>query len=365
MKIFTESEALIYKLRELYEKYGYRLFKMSKFEEYSFYMEHKNFLTTENIISFNDLDGRLLALKPDITLSIAKNAKDGENVRVYYNENVYRTSRGIHEYREIPQVGLECIGDIDTYTECETVLLAANSMAVLGEQFTLDLSHIGFVSALLSCFGLSEAAKCRITALLQKKDAEGIYNSCIEDGIKEENAKTVSRLSEIHGSFENAMKEARELCACDDAKSALDELSDVYAFLSRAGYGKNINLDFSIINDMSYYNGIVFQGYLETVPKNVLSGGRYDKLLEKLGKKSLACGFAIYLDLIELYSETDTSKKLDFVVKYKEGDDIGSVLKFADSLRENGARVMVVRAGNAVPEAEKIIVFGKDSGEIK
>ena len=60
-----------------------------------------------------------------------------------------------------------------------------------------------------------------------------------------------------------------------------------------------------------------------------------------------------------------TSKKLDFVVKYKEGDDIGSVLKFADSLRENGARVMVVRAGNAVPEAEKIIVFGKDSGEIK
>ena len=72
MKIFTESEALIYKLRELYEKYGYRLFKMSKFEEYSFYMEHKNFLTTENIISFNDLDGRLLALKPDITLAIAK-----------------------------------------------------------------------------------------------------------------------------------------------------------------------------------------------------------------------------------------------------------------------------------------------------
>ena len=192
------------------------------------------------------------------------------------------------------------------------------------------------------------------------------YNGAFaEDGIKEENAKTVSRLSEIHGSFENAMKEARELCACEDAKSALDELSDVYAFLSRAGYGKNINLDFSIINDMSYYNGIVFQGYLENVPKNVLSGGRYDKLLEKLGKKSLACGFAIYLDLIELYSETDTSKKLDFVVKYKEGDDIGSVLKFADSLRENGARVMVVRAGNAVPEAEKTIVFGEDSGEIK
>ena len=102
MKIFTESEEIVYKLRELYEKYGYRRFKMSKFEEYDFYMEYKKFLTTQNIISFNDLDGRLLALKPDITLSIAKNAPEGENTKVYYNENVYRVSHSIHEYKEIP-----------------------------------------------------------------------------------------------------------------------------------------------------------------------------------------------------------------------------------------------------------------------
>ena len=101
MKIFTESEEVIYKLRELYEKYGYRRFKMSKFEEYDFYMEYKKFLTTQNIISFNDLDGRLLALKPDITLSIAKNAPEGENTKVYYNENVYRTAPTSHGYREI------------------------------------------------------------------------------------------------------------------------------------------------------------------------------------------------------------------------------------------------------------------------
>ena len=76
------------KLNELYESYGYKRFKMSKFEPYELYTENKDFLNTGQIITFTDLDGELLALKPDVTLSIMKS---GLGIgRIYYNENIYR-----------------------------------------------------------------------------------------------------------------------------------------------------------------------------------------------------------------------------------------------------------------------------------
>ncbi len=357
MKIFTESEEIIYKLRELYEKYGYRRFKMSKFEEYAFYMEYKNFLTTQNIISFNDLDGSLLALKPDITLSIAKNAHDGENARVYYNENVYRVSRSIHEYKEIPQVGVEYIGEVDMYAECEMVLLAAKSMETMGGRYALDLSHMGFVWALLDGYGLSDIAGREVLESLGKKDADGVYNTCKEAGVCEEGAKNISALAEINGAFPTAFEKASSLAVCEEAKNALCELSSIYSALLSAGKADFVNLDFSIVNDMNYYNGLVFQGYLADVPKSVLSGGRYDNLLTKMGKKSGACGFALYLDLIELYRENGENYDADIVILYGEGADIAALEKAADFYRENDFRVLVTKKGANVPKAKKVIEF--------
>ncbi|MGN1095517.1 MAG: ATP phosphoribosyltransferase regulatory subunit [Eubacteriales bacterium] len=360
MEIFTRSEEIIYRLRELYEKYGYRRFKMSKFEEYSFYMEHKSFLTTENIISFNDLDGRLLALKPDITLSIAKNARDDVSTRVYYNESVYRASRGIREYKEIQQVGLEYIGNVGFYEECETVILAVKSMASLGGRYTLDLSHMGFIAAAITGLGISAAAGAQILESLGKKDADGIRRVCISEGLGEDIEERMASLADIHGPFEKAYKLASSLFEGEEEKRALSELCAVYSFACSCGMGENINLDFSIINDMNYYNGIVFQGYLENVPKSVLSGGRYDNLLMKLGKNCGACGFALYLDLIELYREGAQENEYDVVMLYDEKSDISSLFAAAEDYRKKDMRVAVIKKGEDAPKAKKTVVFEAD-----
>ena len=106
------EEKAIFALRDLYSKYGYTQYKMSKFEEYDLYVRNKDFLISDSIITFTDTNGKLLALKPDVTLSIIKNTDDSAGVKkVYYNENVYRVSKGTHLYKEIMQVGIECIGD--------------------------------------------------------------------------------------------------------------------------------------------------------------------------------------------------------------------------------------------------------------
>ena len=119
------TEAFSSALRSLYSRYGYSRYKMNKFEEYDLYAKNKDFLISDSVITFTDMDGKLMALKPDVTLSIVKNTRDEPGIRkLYYNENVYRVSKGTHSFKEIMQVGLEAIGQIYEYCIYEVLKLA-------------------------------------------------------------------------------------------------------------------------------------------------------------------------------------------------------------------------------------------------
>ena len=167
------EEKVIFALRELYSKYGYSQFKMSKFEEYELYVRNKDFLVSDSIITFNDTNGKLLALKPDVTLSIIKNSVDTTGVsKLYYNENVYRISKNTHSFKEIMQTGLECIGNIGTYNICEVVTLAAKSLAAISDSFALDISHMGLISSLLE--GISGDLKSQILKYISEKNTHDL-----------------------------------------------------------------------------------------------------------------------------------------------------------------------------------------------
>jgi ATP phosphoribosyltransferase regulatory subunit len=161
--LLKNEEAAVFELRKLYSSFGYQQFKMSKFEEYDLYVRNKSFLVSDHIITFTDTNGKLMALKPDVTLSIVKNSKDvpGCVQKVYYNENVYRVSGSSRSYKEIMQVGLECLGDIDDYAISEVVMLAAESLARISPDFVLDISHLGLLSAAIDATGISDEAIAR------------------------------------------------------------------------------------------------------------------------------------------------------------------------------------------------------------
>ena len=139
LNMLRPQERLSLRLRLLYEEAGFRQYRMGRFEEYGLYQQNRRFLASDQVITFTDLDGRLLALKPDVTLSIAKNAQveEGGCGRFYYFENVYRPSQESHTFQEISQMGLECIGEVDDGITAQAVSLAGRSLALTGRDFEI------------------------------------------------------------------------------------------------------------------------------------------------------------------------------------------------------------------------------------
>ncbi|MBQ1272221.1 MAG: ATP phosphoribosyltransferase regulatory subunit, partial [Clostridia bacterium] len=198
--VLNRDEKAAFGLRELYRSYGYLPYKMSKFEEYDLYVRNKDFLVSDHVITFTDTNGRLMALKPDVTLSIIKNGKDGDGVeKVYYNENVYRISKGTHSYKEIMQVGLECIGQVDDFRILEVVTLAAKSLRQISDESVLDISHLGIVSDVLDKSGLSDDGKKAILGFLGEKNLHGALELCQKEEIDSRWADAIRTLITTYG----------------------------------------------------------------------------------------------------------------------------------------------------------------------
>ena len=208
--LLKKEERVSFSLRALFEQYGYRKFKMSKFEEYDFYAENRSFLHSEAILTFTGLDGKLLALKPDVTLSIVKNTKGSRDTaeRVYYNENVYRARKGAGEYKEIMQVGLEYIGEVDAYATLEVLLLAQKSLKAISDAYILDVSHMGFVAGLMEEVALPYAQQDRILDCISEKNIHGIRAVCKENGVAADLTERLEGLASLYGSLEETLPQA-------------------------------------------------------------------------------------------------------------------------------------------------------------
>lgn len=298
--ILRSDERAIFSLRRLYTENNYKYFKMSKFEEYDLYSKNKDFLVSEGVITFTDSDGKLLALKPDVTLSIIKNSKENAGVeRYYYNENVYRISDTSHTYKEIMQTGLECIGDVTEAEVFEVVKLALKSLETLNDSFVLDLSHQGFVNAVLSQYEI-EDKKAVLTAINEKNS-----DALSEMGISAD----LSKLTLTFKNTKDALETAESIAESKEAKLALNELKAICDYCESAGYGDKINIDFSLSNSTGYYSGVVMRGYIYGIAERVLSGGQYDLLLRKMHRNQKALGFAVYLDTLERVAGEEKSEK--------------------------------------------------------
>jgi ATP phosphoribosyltransferase regulatory subunit len=357
--VLKNEEKAMMSLRALYGKYGYSQYKMSKFEEYDLYVRNKSFLASEHIITFNDMSGKLMALKPDVTLSIVKNTKDSEAslCKYFYNENVYRLSHTTQEFKERMQVGLECIGNIDIYSMSEVILLAEKSLQTISGKYSLDISHMGFLSGFLDCMDLSGEQTAAVLKCISEKNAPEIKKLCAEYGITEDSCRRLMKLASLYGAFEDTITSLKEMSVSEKTDEAIKELECVYETVRSLGGGKNIRLDFSIVNDMNYYSGIIFQGFIDGIPTGVLSGGRYDNLMLRFGKKSGAIGFAVYLDLLERFEEVKRAYDVDVLVLYDAHTDTQLLARTVKALTDKNQSVRAQTLTKALDEAPDTVKY--------
>ena len=359
--VLKPEEQVAFALRSLYQTYGYQQYKVSKFEEYDLYAQNKNFLSSKQILTFSDTNGRLMALKPDITLSIVKNTRSDARARkLWYTENVYRVPRNAYGFQEITQTGLEFIGPVDMYAMSEVLMLAARSLEAISPRYVLELSHMGIFAGILAENDVSESAARKLLAAIEEKNPHELARVCTDSGLSEAAAALMQSLCLLSGPAGATAEKLLTLPLPEQSRRAALELRELCRLLE--GFGSyEIQLDLSVLNDMSYYNGLIFRGYVDGIAASVLSGGRYDRLLEKMGKEGGAIGFAVYLDELGRFLARKAAHDVDTLLVYGPDSDPAQVIALARQLTEEGKTVHVQPEGPTnLTYRQKIAPDGKE-----
>lgn len=341
------SEKIIFALRSLYNRYGYSQFRMGKFEEYDLYARNKDFLISDSVLTFMDQSGKLMALKPDVTLSIVKNSKDlpGNLQKLYYNENVYRVPKGGRSFREMMQVGLEVLGSIDDYCISEVLTLASESLQCIASESVMDISHMGLLSDVLDRVGIPYSAKGIVLKCIGEKNLHGLEEACRDLGVTEDNIALLKQLVSCCGAPDQVLPQLQALLGESEVLSQLSRILE-----SLEGLETALRFDLSVVSDSRYYNGIVFKGYVPGLPTAVLSGGQYDSLMQRLHRSSSAIGFAVYMDVVEQLLQTGREYDVDAVLLYDDGTPLREIRHCVSDLNHRGCSVLVQQQ---VPENVK------------
>ena len=219
----------------------------------------------------------------------------------------------------------------------EVVLLAAKSLALLGENWVLDISHMGLLAAVLEDSSLSPEEQQQAMEYLHRKNFHQLKALCDTRPVWEK----LSVIAACHGGAE-ALEQLTGVLSTQAEQEALAQLKGLWKVLEATGCTEKIRLDFSVGNNMRYYSGVVFRGYLEGIPASILSGGQYDKLPLKMGRRAKAIGFAIYLDLLQNRSRAKDAFDVDTLILHDGTADPMTLTEAAEEAAKGGT-VLVTR----------------------
>lgn len=286
IKYLGSEELLNAQLTGLFRSRGFDRYRMGRFESYDIYRRHKDYLEEGSIITLPGPDGRPIALRPDVTLSLINNLPAGEGERrFFYDESVFRRDRE-GEYRELRQLGAECVGGDGSGPECEIAALALGALSLIGGETVLALGHTDAVNAALDEAGLIAEARGKALAFIGNK---AFYEL---KALLGERYGAVESLVKVEGDADEAIRTLSSLTTAG-AKTAAGELGELMKSIKREGSAAKVRIDMSLVDDPRYYNGVVMRGYLRGAAGAVLRGGRYDNMLRRMGRNERAVGFAL------------------------------------------------------------------------
>lgn len=257
----------------------------------------------EDMFKLVDSKGRLMVVRPDSTMPIARLAatrlRQAElPLRLFYNQSVYSITRQMSgQSNETMQTGVELIGKSSKKADLEIIFTAMTALLACNQNtLRIEIGHIGIFNSVISRLETTIEQKEKIRSLIEAKNYPALNDlldalgDCYEIGV-------IKQLPRLFGGVE-VFKKAAKIINNDDTIEILSYLEDLYNSLNSLGLDGKITVDLGVVNRTDYYTGVVFKGYIEGCGDAVLSGGRYDGLLAQFGENLGAIGFAINVDAV-------------------------------------------------------------------
>lgn len=335
-------EAVSYKI----ESWGYK-FLDTPMMEYLETVGEASAIEETQLFKLLDQQGHTLVLRPDLTAPIARVAasqlkEQGYPLRLSYDGPVFRAQQiEGGKPAQFEQVGVEYIGENSVYADAEVIALQIETLKAAGlEEFQLTVGHIGYVKGLLKeVFGDEEETQEEFLRYLYRKNYVGFRKALGQVDLSDDNKARMKQLLSLRGQ-KDVLATAEEITTNGACHQATRELKQLQQLLESYGVSDYVSFDLNLISHMSYYTGILFEGYAPHLGSLLCNGGRYDQLLPTFQSKASATGFAIRVDRLVEAMEQHASDKGPILVMY-EPHTFDQGLQVAQELRTEGERVIL------------------------
>ncbi len=347
------------KLNHLFRLYGYHQVATPTFEAYDLYAG-EDAIPSDDLFKLVNHQGKVLALKPDATMPVARMAainhhNPEEIIKFFYLTNLYRnfSSPDIVK-KEITQMGVEFFGDERPECDGEIIALAIESLFCNGiTDVQIDLGHVGFINYLLDELDITPEDRAMLFKLIDNKNIGDIHDFLSRRNFDPKISGIIAQLPMLYGDPVTVFKKMDALCVNRRMEAVVRDLKAVYHHLDIIGMARYITFDLGFTSAMNYYSGMIFKAYVGNWGAPVIDGGRYDTLSAKFGIDRPACGFAI--DILELMDYMEQHDLLNHqvsphtVILYRPGDKC-QAFHLCRGLRSDGTITEMFRVDDT-PEA--------------
>jgi ATP phosphoribosyltransferase regulatory subunit len=252
-----------------------------------------------------DEQGHVLALRPDMTIPIARLVATRFGtaeppLRFCYLSHAYRAVRPQRgQQREFLQAGVELIGAEAPHGTVEVleVLCAALDAAGL-VRARIGLGDAGLFRKALEAMGADVEARDRVLMALERHDFVALEEEVGRLGLDESRREVLVALPQLRGGAE-VIDRAVELGG-EDISLATSRLRDTADGIARRGISDRVIFDLGLVRDLGYYSGAIFEVYDPALGHIIGGGGRYDDLLGRFGRPLPACGFALFVERLHV-----------------------------------------------------------------
>jgi len=356
--ILTEESSRRTILQERLQHYmhscGFGRVETPLFEYYELFSGGISPVDDESIVKTIDRNGRVVVLRPDMTIPTARVASTNlkgqrKPLKLFYAGSVYRAdkkNRGAG--REFCQVGAEIYGCSSKWLDIETLTMAKESFRVAGiADYKIDIGHVGIIKGIFEEMSLTEEKKSQIISLISEKNLVELENEVSALPLDSSSKEIICRLPCLFGKPEDVFKGMDEIIVNETVKESVEYLLQIYGKCKDLGLGSNIIIDAGMTGNMKYYTGLIFKAYARGAGDVVISGGRYDGLLKEMGSDAAASGFAIYIDnMLEAVTEKFEEQKGSKILVIFSESRFVEALKYSEGRRNNDAAVNMVNRGD-------------------